>query len=498
MVKLGHPRPATSRVTRRQIALLLLITIAAVLVHGYHPAAEDGELYLPGIKKDLNPSLYPFNDQFFMSHAHMTLFDEVIAASVRISHLPFDWVIFLWHFGCIFLFLLGCWRVARILFQDDIAAWGSVCLVAALLTIPVAGTALYIMDQYLTPRDLSTAGIMLVIAEALGRRCWWAGIGIAIIAVIHPLMAAFGVAFLFFLYIEERRSAPRNESAAVGAMLIALFPLSLQPASGVYRRLLHTNDSYFLVVNWPWYEWLGIFLPLVLLWWTARYGRRHRLPQVTAISRALIAFELVFFAVALLLCIPRLTGLALLQPMRCLHLVFILLFILLGGILGESILKTHVWRWIAVFAPLCLLMFLVQRQLFAASEHLQLPGRAPKNVWVEAFDWARQHTPRDAVFALPPDYMNLPGEDEQGFRAIAERSTLAGIHDNGAVSMFPQLASQWETQVEAQRGWRNFQLADFQRLRREFDVNWVVLERRDVPGLDCPYQNDVVMVCRVE
>jgi hypothetical protein len=484
--------------TRRQIALLLLITIVAVLVHGYHPAAEDGELYLPGIKKDLNPSLYPFNDQFFMSHAHMTLFDEVIAASVRISHLPFDWAIFLWHFGCIFLFLLGCWRVARILFQDELAPWGSVCLVAALLTIPVAGTALYIMDQYLTPRDLSTAGIMLVLAEALRGRWWRVAIGIAVIAAIHPLMAVFGIAFLLFLYLEQRRASATSRTRPTAMLLVWLLPLSFGPASGVYRRLLHANDAYFLVVNWRWYEWVGIFIPLALLWWTARYGKKHGLPEIEAVSRALIAFELVFFVAALVLCIPRLSGLSLLQPMRCLHLVFIFLFILLGGILAESVLKTRVWRWIAVFAPLCLLMFFVQRQLFPASEHLQLPGRAPKNAWAQAFDWVRHDTPRDAVFALNPNYMNLPGEDEQGFHAIAERSTLAGIHDNGAVSMFPQLAGQWEQQVDAQRGWKDFQLRDFRRLRQEYGVNWVVLERRDVLGLDCPYQNDVVMVCRIE
>ena len=151
------------KLTPKHVALLLLLTVGAVLVHGYHPAVEDGELYLPGVKKILNPALYPFNDQFFMSHARMTLFSRLVAASVRFSHLPFDWVILLWHVACVFGLLLGCWRVSRACFRQPLAPWGSVALVAALLTIPVAGTALYIMDQYLTTRDLSTAGIMIVL-----------------------------------------------------------------------------------------------------------------------------------------------------------------------------------------------------------------------------------------------------------------------------------------------------------------------------------------------
>jgi hypothetical protein len=492
---------ATSTVSRRHIALLLLITVGAVLVHGYHPTAEDGELYLPGVKKDLQPALYPFNDEFFMSHARATLFGELVAASVRLSHLPFDYVVFLWHLACIFALLFGCWRIARICFRDPRAPWGSVALVAALLTIPVAGTALYIMDQYLSPRDLSTAAIVLILADALERRFLRAGILIFLIATIHPLMSVFGIGLVVLLYLEERRSMTEKAAAgAAGATAMLWLPVlpSLGPVSGIYRQILDSTHSYFLVVRWQWYEWVGIVGPLALLWWTARYGRTRGLAKVEALSRALIGFGLVFSAAGLLLSIPRLAGWALLQPMRCLHLVFILLLVLLGGVLAESVLKSHVWRWVAVLAPLCLVMFIVQRQLFPATGHLELPGTAPGNPWVQAFAWVRDHTPTGAVFALDPGYMGLTGEDEQGFRAVAERSAMANIHDAGVVSMFPALARDWSEQVRAQQGWKNFQLPDFQRLRREYGVTWVVLQRPGTSSLACPYQNGIVSVCRIE
>jgi hypothetical protein len=479
------------KLTRKHIALLLLLTIGAVLVHGYHPAVEDGELYLPGVKKILNPALYPFNDEFFMSHARMTLFSRFVAASVRISHLPFDYVILLWHVACVFGLLLGCWRVSRACFQAPRAPWGSAALVAALLTIPVAGTALYITDQYLTTRDFSTAGIMLALADALEHRFRRAGIWILAIAAIHPLMAVFGIGLLVCLYIEQRRLAS-----------VAMFPLlalpSLDPVSSVYRGILDSSHAYFLVIRWPWYEWAGIFAPLALLWWIARYGRARGLREIVVLSRALVIFGLVSFAAALMLSIPRLAGLALLQPMRSLHLIFILLFVLLGGMLAESVLKSHVWRWVALLTPICLGMFLVQRQLFPATEHLELPGRPPANPWVQAFDWIRHNTPNDAIFALDPNYMRLAGEDEHGFRVAAERSALANVHDKGAVSMFPALARDWYAQNRAQQGWRNFQASDFERLRRAYGVTWVVLQRPGVPSLNCPFQNSAVMVCRIE
>jgi hypothetical protein len=488
-------------VTRRHIALLLLIAVGAVLVHGYHPTAEDGELYLPGVKKALQPALYPFNDEFFMSHAHATLFAEFVAASVRISHLPFDYVVFLWHLACIFALLFGCWRIARVCFRDPRAPWGSVALVAALLTIPVAGTALYIMDQYLSPRDLSTAGIVLILADALERRFLRAGILTVLIATIHPLMSVFGIGLVALLYLEERRSMTLETAVgAAGAKAMLLFPAlpSLRPVSAIYRQILDSTHSYFLVVRWPWYEWLGIVGPLVLLGWVARYGRTRDLPKVEALSRALIALGLASFAAALLLSIPRFAGWALLQPMRCLHLIFIMLFVLLGGALAESVLKSHLWRWVVVLAPLCLVMFIAQRQLFPASEHLELPGRASGNPWVQAFAWVRDHTPIGAVFALDPDYMRLTGEDEQGFHALAERSAMASRREAGVVSMFPGLAQDWYEQVRAQQGWTKFQLADFKRLRRVYGVTWVVLQRPGMFGLACPYQNGIVSVCHIE
>jgi len=74
----------------------------------------------------------------------------------------------------------------------------------------------------------------------------------------------------------------------------------------------------------------------------------------------------------------------------------------------------------------------------------------------------RGHTPKSAVFGIDPDYMLLPGEDQHGFRAVAERSVLADeVKDSGAVSLFPQLASHWKDQVRAESGWETFHLCGF-------------------------------------
>ncbi len=189
--------------------------------------------------------------------------------------------------------------------------------------------------------------------------------------------------------------------------------------------------------------------------------------------------------------------------MRFLHLIYLLMFLLAGGLIGQYALGTHIYRALLLFVPLAFGMFHAQRQMFPATEHFEWPGAASRNCWLQAFDWIRQNTPTDSQFAIDPYYMELPGEDYHGFRALAERSVLADyIKDGGMAARVPHLAERWQAEVNAQQNWKNFQAADFRRLRMQFGVNWVVLARppahAETAGLACPYQNGQVQVCRVD
>jgi hypothetical protein len=84
---------------------LLLLTTLGILLQGYHPGAEDDGVYLTAIKKDLNPSLYPHDSDFFMVQLQATGFDNLVAGSVRLTHLPLGGVLLAWQFISTFLLL---------------------------------------------------------------------------------------------------------------------------------------------------------------------------------------------------------------------------------------------------------------------------------------------------------------------------------------------------------------------------------------------------------
>jgi hypothetical protein len=144
-------------------------------------------------------------------------------------------------------------------------------------------------------------------------------------------------------------------------------------------------------------------------------------------------------------------------------------------------------------------MFYAQRQMFPATPHLELPGMSTNNQWLQAFAWIRGNTPTDSLFALDPHYIESPGEDYHGFRALAERSALADYDkDAGMAARVPSLAPRWLREVTAESGWEKFKAADFQRLKQQFGVTWVIVSRTaDHSGLTCPHENQQVSVCRI-
>jgi hypothetical protein len=489
------PRPIEARGSKIcDTVILLLLTAAALLVQGYHPGAEDAEIYLPGIEKALQPDLFGFNAQFFQSHAHLTLFPNLIATSVRVSHVPLEVGAFVWQLLSMFLLLLGCWELSGRCFSDRCARWAGVALVAALFTLPVAGTALYIMDQYINPRNLAAFAGIFVIVAVLDRRYLLAGLFLLFGTAMHPLMPAFTLSYAALLVWMRRREI--GIAGPAGALPLASMFSGASPA---YHEVA-ASHNYHYFLRWQWYEIAGAVAPLAILWWFSRIARSRHMRNVDLLCRAAILFEAICIVAGVFLSSsPRFESLARVQPMRSLHLVYILMILLAGGFVGEFVLKNRALRWLALFLPLCLGMFYAQRQLFAASAHIEWPGATPRNPWVQAFLWIRNNTPVDAVFALDPDYMNIPGEDANGFRAIAKRSMLAdAVKDSGAVSMFPPLADEWLRQVDAQRGWKSFHVEDYRRLQREFGVQWVVVQAPGIPDLDCPYQNRSVFVCGLD
>jgi len=481
------------------LLLLALATLSALVVQGYHLGTDDAEIYEPAIKKALNAHLFPFGDEFFMHHAHLSCFPTVVAWSSSLTHVPVDATLFAWYVASLFFLFLAARKLLCLCFEREAARWSGIALLACVLTVPVAGTALILVDPYLTARSFSTPATIFALASFVEHRPSRSLLWLFCTALIHPQMAVYALLFVGCLAAAryQRRPSPVPEPAF--ALLMA-WPMrfELTPAHGAYREILQSR-SYFLVSSWQWYEWVGVIAPLLALFYLSRCQPRGTLPACGLLARAMVGLGLLATGVALVLASStRFDYLARLQPMRSFHLIYVLFFLFLGALAGQYILKNCAWRW-TVFLALAAAMCVGQIQAYPASPHIEWPGVSYGSGWLRAFLWIRHNTPDQDIFALDPDYMELPGVDLHGFRALAERSVLPdNAKDSGAVSVFPELADDWKQQTAALRDWKHFTSRDFGILKARYAVKWIVLQRSiSAKGLVCPYQNDAVRVCRI-
>ena len=485
-----------------QAVILLFLSLVTIAVEGYHYGVDDAAIYLPAVERVAHPSLFPYGADFFLSHGRVSIFSNVVGITVRWLHVPLPWAVFAFHLLGIFLLLVAGHWLAGLCFTRVRAQWAATIALASVLTVPVAGTALPIMDPYLTARSLSTPLTLFALTALLARRPAAAAVFLGVTAFLHPQMAAYGVALIALLSLPQftpRRLEP-EEALASSIGLFQRLPdgFHLGPAQEPYRTTLYSR-TFFFAWAWRWYEWAGVLLPLAILFAISRIRFSVVTPVAARLCRALLVLGLISTAAFLLFSSSSyFDDFVRLQPMRSFQLIYIVMFLLLGGLIGEYLLQDRLWRWLLLFVPLSIGMYVVDRSIYPSSHHLELPGRPAVSPWLQAFEWVHGNTPQDAVFALPPRYMLMPGEDKHGFRAIAERSMLADwVKDSGVASIFPQMAPAWDHDQQLTRGWEQYAAPDFLALSTRSPVSWVIVEPLQAAGLDCPFRNAAVSVCRL-
>jgi hypothetical protein len=538
-----------ARRKERAFALLLVsgLTLFALAVNGYHPYAEDGGLYMAGAKRLLDPALYPYGTGFVLEPTRYSLFARAVAGLVRATHVGLPVVLLGLDVASVWVTLFAAWMLATRCWEGSAARAGAVTLLACWLGLPVAGTALLMMDPYVTARSFSTPCMVLALAGALdmtagegARRrgmVLWGG-SIALAVAMHPLMAAYALGASLMLMCLRAQSTRVRVWGTAGLCVAALGLAGVlcavaRPESADYARVALTR-SYWFLAEWRWYEVVGLVAPLGILgwygWWISVLRPTHRdetamdgapgplrldthisearcgAPQLVdgeearqTLARMAVAAGATAVLVAMMF--ARAGGathlVARMQPLRVFQIVYLVMALLLGAWIGERVLRRKAWRWVIALALLGGTMFAASRAAYPDSRHVEAPWAEAQNPWVRAFLWIRANTPKDALFALDADYINAAGEDAQCFRAIAERSALADYSkDGGEASIAPALTEEWVREQAAQRGLSALGAQQLSGLR-SLGVSWVVLDTGVATGFECPYRNEAVEVCQL-
>lgn len=493
--------PRFRRFLHHPLTALSALTFLALLIQGYHPYADDGAIYVAGIEKVVDPSLFPVHDAYVLPHLQHSLFSYAIGWLIRASHVPLSYALFATYLLSIWLTLYACYRLAARLFPDRRNCWGAVALLAVTLTLPVAGTAIFFCDPYLTARSLCTPATLFALEFALRRRFLLSAAFLLVAFLLHPLMAAYAIGFVITLALVQARRWQWLGGLALAALALgfaASHAGALLGGSPAYRMATATR-SYFFLDQWQWFELFGLFPPLAaaLIYWS----RREFKVRSHACLLAATCLYTGGLAVVFALCFTRTSVsflLARLQPLRVFQLIYILFFLALGGLLARYLLRRRWWAWATCFSAIAAVMFIAQIRTYPSLQHIEWPWAAPENPWEQAYSWIRANTPKDAYFAMDPHYQSLPHEDTVGFRAATERSVLPDWNkDGGVAAIDPALAPQWWMEVTATKDFLHWTDVQRQRNLGTLGVDWIVLPTSVSTHLVCPYRNSAVQVCQL-
>ena len=291
---------------------------------------------------------------------------------------------------------------------------------------------------------------------------------------MHPLMAAMGISFCFFLTMAllesvvrpTRRDAERSGRACAAGMGLRAGQSGLEQGFG--------HATYYYIYKWTWYEWLGALAPLVFFWVLWRIARKRGETLLARFAAAVFAYGVFQQVLAMaMLCPSSLVRLTPLQPMRYLHLLYFLFMMTAGACWGNL---SEAKRVALGGVPACLqrLHVCLAAGGFGGSEHLELPGRAPANPWLQAFAWIRRIRRRTRTSR----WIRTMGAGRRLSRVSragrAQPTGRCGEGRGGGDAGAGAGAGVGEPGA-AQQGWRNFKLADFERLKDEFGVDWVLV-----------------------
>jgi len=326
------PNATPSRPTLLAIGLLCTGTWA--LSHRYLGIFHDANIYTLQALSHLSGSLRQDVFLKYGSQDRFTLFSPIYARAIQA--LGVEPAAALLTGLSQAALIAGAFALARALMPSYFALFG----VATLIALPGdygADRIFTCIEPFLTPRMLAEALTLGGIAAALTSRRLVAGLLILLAALLHPVMAAAGIATLFCLEVVPRHPRMAAALCLAGVALITLLTLinpigSLVQFDPQWLALIESRSPSLFLANWGLDDWSRAAVPLATL---ALGSDVLRNDKARTLSRATLIAVLGGFALTGIACdLLHLVLFTQLQPWRWGWLGTVVAAVLLPTLLG--------------------------------------------------------------------------------------------------------------------------------------------------------------------
>ncbi len=335
------------------VALALAFATTWLLARPYRGITHDATLYLVQGLRRLSPEV--FAQDLFFSHGSQdaySLFTLVYAPMIEAMG-PAQAALIMTAVGQV-AFIAAAWMLAGRITSGGLR-WWALALLASISGYYGGLGVFRIAEPFATARSLAEPMVVLALASLLADRTWPALTALAGAALLHPLVAAPGLAILILWHAMARKRLIRLSAiaAALGiAIALLAWPAALAPFDAPWREAVLERSPHLFLAEWEWADWArilwGLCIGAIALPYLGQNPRKLVLAAMAACVAGLAASAL---GVDLL----DLAPLAALQLWRA-HWPMHLLAILLVPVVVASLWRTDYRARVAagcVLASLC-------------------------------------------------------------------------------------------------------------------------------------------------
>jgi hypothetical protein len=464
--------------------LLPFIVLATLNAGGYRYGASDQAFYLPVVLKKVDPGLFPRDSALLAAQSTLTMYDEVVAAIVRISGASLPTIFAVLYVVALILIAAGTWLVARGL---AFTTWTTVALLAAMtLRHAIARSGTNTLEGYFHPRQIAF-GLGLLAVAAFLRRSFGVTLVLVLVAgSVHPTAALWFALWLCTAMVITSPAARKVMgwgaialgAAATWALVSGPLAGRLAPMDDEWLYMLAEKD-YLFILEWPAYAWLFNLGYVAIV--AAVYRQRRRADVVSVEERALVFGSAVLLLVFVAAVIAQSLHVALafqLQPAR-----LFLIFDFLAAAYVVWALAQMPRR--AVLRPAVVAAIVIAFSCVRGIYVLWEANRPPVQLalqdgdWQRAMNWAKT-TPKASHWLADPYHAILYGSS---VRVAAERDVFVEAVKDAALGIYDRRIAERTAERRAElEEFAGLTVDRARSLAAFYDLDYMVTDR----SLDLP------------
>jgi hypothetical protein len=519
------------------VAIIGLALLTFFQFPGHTWLQQDTQIYAPILEHLRDPDALNRDLVVQYPHVSFTLYDELTIGLRQATGHDFEHVLGAEQLVCR---ALGIWGIYLLATACGLDLWAAL-MVASIFSLgaTIAGPSVLTFEYEPTPRALAMPMLFCALGLASWKRFTAAGVVAAAAFLIHPPSSVpFWLVLLWISRVEWRRTFPAWIAlvcAVIALSIAAHMQPGLREQQEFFTRLTPRQEAVQRMRAA--YNWISIWGPSLVPQYVVLYGmglvafvrvKECLTPELRAISLILPAIGMLSMPLSYVL-LERLKWSLVpqLQPMRALLFVtaFAVILASMAALRAMHVAEAVVWFALVFYIPMRVEFFdaptlrmvlttvgfaafaavalrLTRPSLLIAGAlaFFALPGIARVSLYpnlhtpeiADLSRWARDNTPRGAMFLFPDaGHLLYPGI----FRVSALRAVYVDWKSGGQVNYLKDFAEEWSTRWEMVN--RTGYGADALPRYRSVGVDYVVLQHDHKPaGTEPVYGNSQYAVYR--